>query len=391
MNISQIKSFLDSVTPSIKQQSQGNLGQSKRLPDGAIESAAHLSANVSNSQQIGSRVLSRALHENVRFREQVPPPLLEQQKTEATKQSFFDFEEIAKNVLHYVSGVIINAQQKGASDEELQDLFGQARRGVANGIKMAEEELGDLLSDDVRKGIDNSKSLITKGIDDLEARIFNPQQPAEAIVSSMAAESDVQTPLTIFTRQGDEVTIHFESTDLVNQPSQFASAENRQSLQFSVHGDLSDNKRQAIRQLVDETQGLAARFFEDDVQGAYSRALELGYSQQGIASSALQMFGNQQQTTQAYQQVADYAEQNSNLQGVKQQIRPIADYLETMLNVMQRSQASLQSVEDYENLVNGLINRMGDVHTPDLISAVNRFHGFNRELMDNLPAQQQQE
>jgi len=67
-------------------------------------------------------------------------------------------------------------------------------------------------------------------------------------------------------------------------------------------------------------------------------------------------------------------------------VKPVADYLDKLLKVLDGSRLQLEDSKSYENLVNGLINKLGEeVATPDLISAINRFNKFNQDLVNNLP------
>ena len=57
-----------------------------------------------------------------------------------------------------------------------------------------------------------------------------------------------------------------------------------------------------------------------------------------------------------------------------------------LLTVLEGSKLQLEDNKFYENVINELINRLGqDVATPDLISAINRFNEFNHKLVNNLP------
>jgi hypothetical protein len=73
-------------------------------------------------------------------------------------------------------------------------------------------------------------------------------------------------------------------------------------------------------------------------------------------------------------------------------VKPIADYLDKLLNVLDGSRLKLEDSQSYENVINELINKLGkNVATPDLISAINRFNEFNQKLVNNLPVGYQPE
>ena len=66
-------------------------------------------------------------------------------------------------------------------------------------------------------------------------------------------------------------------------------------------------------------------------------------------------------------------------------VSPIAQYLEKMMDTFANAESKLESSEDYNALIAGIINEMEDVQVPDLISAINRFRSFNQTLLEGLP------
>ncbi|MFM9598225.1 DUF5610 domain-containing protein, partial [Streptomyces scabiei] len=56
---------------------------------------------------------------------------VEQEKKD---KPLFDFEEIVKNVLDFVTGAVKKAQADGADDDKLKGMLSDARKGVQIGI-----------------------------------------------------------------------------------------------------------------------------------------------------------------------------------------------------------------------------------------------------------------
>jgi hypothetical protein len=157
------------------------------------------------------------------------------------------------------------------------------------------------------------------------------------------------------------------------------------ALNFSVSGELDENELKAIGKLVADANDLADEFFNGDIETAYRQALKLGFDDQELTSFALQLTKVENtQVIKAYETVSHYDQENSNNEPAKA-VKPVAHYLDKMLGVVEESRLKLQDGSEYENMINELINRMGEVHTPDLIHAINRFHTFNQKLFDNLP------
>ena len=128
----------------------------------------------------------------------------------------FDFEEVAKNVLRFVSGAITHAAAKGADKEALMGMFEQARSGVLKGIDMAEKDLAGFMNEEIEQGIASSKALIDEGINRLERKLFGEEEPSETgaasigVYESASYSRQESGEMTIRTRDGDEVTLRFE-------------------------------------------------------------------------------------------------------------------------------------------------------------------------------------
>lgn len=158
------------------------------------------------------------------------------------------------------------------------------------------------------------------------------------------------------------------------------------SFSFSVKGELDEDELRAIGQLVADTNELAEEFFNGDIETAFNQALELGFDEQELSSFALQLTKVENtQVIKAYETVSRFDEENTDNDPAKA-VKPVAEYLDKLLNVLDGSRLQLEDSKSYENVINELINRLGgDVATPDLISAVNRFNEFNQRLVNNLP------
>ncbi|WP_340681150.1 DUF5610 domain-containing protein [Paraglaciecola sp.] len=157
------------------------------------------------------------------------------------------------------------------------------------------------------------------------------------------------------------------------------------ALSFSVSGELDADELKAIGKLVADANDLADEFFNGDIETAYNQALKLGFDDQELTSFALQLTKVENtQVIKAYETVSHYDQENTNNEPAKA-VKPVAHYLDKMLDVVEESRIKLQDGSEYESMINELINRMGEVHTPDLIHAINRFHSFNQKLFDNLP------
>jgi hypothetical protein len=165
------------------------------------------------------------------------------------------------------------------------------------------------------------------------------------------------------------------STDSIQQNTTFYQ---ESTFSFTVKGKLDEDELKAIGQLVADANELAEEFFNGDIETAFNQALELGFALQlkKVENTAV---------IKAYETVSRFDSDSVDSDPAKA-VKPVADYLDKLLNVLDGARLRLEDTNSYENVVNELINKLGeDVATPDLISAINRFNKFNQKLVNNLP------
>jgi hypothetical protein len=470
MNLGELKAFIGDGPQNPKAERPDQAIQ-KQLREAGLRQAyngltphvAESTSQISSQTSVGLRVYNQSLNQTLAINEhkaKLPLPVAKE-GTKEKQQSLFDFEEVAKNVLHFVGGAIKHAKAKGMDDSALIGMFEQARSGVLKGIDMAKKDLGGMMNEEISAGITRSKELIDDGIKKLEDQLFgrteeNKLSENQAIISeSVSYAKQDSGDIQITTKDGDEVRISFESRQQfqlnrelivgIAQPvdpitsekddvganisddkesveSDSPATENAEpqntvvnnsvepqpavagdaptsklvleqsyshfekaGLSFSLKGELDDGELAAISDLVSNANELADEFFNGDVESAFQQALNLGFDEKELTGFALQLSRNEQvQVIQTYESVSHFKDDQQATDPSKA-AKPVAQYLDHMLEVMEQSRLTLQDSGSYENLVNGLINKMGEVHTPDLVHAINRFHAFNKKLIDNLP------
>ena len=155
-------------------------------------------------------------------------------------------------------------------------------------------------------------------------------------------------------------------------------------MSFSVEGDLDEGEKQAIADLVGNVKDLAESFFADDVEGAFNKALELGFDEQELSGYALQFNKTESvRIAQSYGAVSQYTSASEEGDTARnKQVRPISDYLQEMMATMEKASERLNSQSDLDSLVNGLMSKVGSVKTEDLLAAINQFNQFNERILD---------
>lgn len=175
----------------------------------------------------------------------------------------------------------------------------------------------------------------------------------------------------------------------VQQLEQSAFYYERSALSFSVKGELDEEELNAIADLVGDANDLADTFFSGDIESAFQQALDIGYDSQELAGFALQLTRQEQvEVVKAYESVSHFNDESNQQLDPVSAVKPISQYLEKMLNVLEQSQQQLEDGNAYENLINGIVNQLQDVGTNDLLSAINQFHSFNKRLLNALPSSQ---
>ncbi|GGW91658.1 DUF5610 domain-containing protein [Alteromonas halophila] len=424
MNVGQIKAFLGDQNSSVNP----STAIKKQLQEEGLKQAAEMmnrqatSVSMSASQtSIGLRIFSGAMSNSVNVDGKNPSPesLEKREKGDNQPASLFDFEKVAKNVMRFVGGVIEGAAKSGADESRLNSLFGQARSGVAKGIAMAEKDIGRFMNEDIRNGISRSRELIGNEIDSLESRLLSRgEETSQVSQLAMSALNSNTGSLLIRTRDGDELTLRFENVQqfTYNQQTRFTSSQDtntdvgsngqqgqttrvsasesvlyqffqRSGVSFSLEGELDEDELKSIADLVGRANDLADTFFAGDLDKAFEDALNLGFDDKELVGYALQLNSNNQaEVVQTYESIKHYSDEQPDANKYGNAVSPVSQYIDKMLNTMDAAGKQLESGEQYNTMINGLIGEMKDVQVPDLISAINRFHMFNRQLLDAMPA-----
>ena len=356
--------------------------------------------------RVGSTVLVSSLEQEVVLNERRFDKR-QFDKAEENK-SAFDFEEVASNVLKFVGGVVRGAAKSGADEAQLTELIGQARSGVAKGIALAEKDLAGFMNQEITDGIRNSKEAIGEGIDNIEKEVLSPFRGTMEVGASLSAQyAQLQSGgLKITTKDGDEVEISFgqsrqyqysaseritssansngdanapatPESDVVARRSLNVQLSEYRGISFSVQGELDDDELGAISDLVKQITDVSKSFFKGDLDIALDKALELGYDEKELAGFALKLNSREvvSEKISAYKEVSD-----GDSSELKKYMRPIKEYMDELKALNQLLDTTLKDGEGYKELVTGVINQMKEVHVPDVLSAINRFHLFNGRI-----------
>jgi hypothetical protein len=258
----------------------------------------------------------------------------------------------------------------------LKEMFEQGRAGANLGIDQAKGDLKDLamLDDDLNQGIEKSRTLINKGIDDLYEQMFPPANKSNEKIAeltpsirSTAIDSELYTSnskgseLSITTTDGDVVSISFSelqeyaskeayqyqessqggSTNYISTSSQY----NEINFSYSVEGELDNDEKAAIEALIKDVNSLQKDFFNGDVNKAFEKAVELSFDNKQITSFSMDL----QQTktsyvSQAYTAVAELDDKLAP--SVGKDLRPLIDFLDQFNQLQEQADKILSKNDD---------------------------------------------
>ncbi|MGY5451765.1 DUF5610 domain-containing protein [Agarivorans sp. MS3-6] len=290
--------------------------------------------------------------------------------------SIFDAEEVARNVLNFVAGSLNSAKQSGMSDDKLEEMMAQARKGIDVGFAGAREELSDagILNEELEKGIDKSYDLIQEGLEKIEDGDYEIQ--SAPIYNQLAMSNSQSASMELETAEGDIVTISYGSQLAASytegRSSIQASFASQQQFSFSVEGDLNDDELAAIADLIKQVDEVGQQFFSGDLDKAFDQALNIGFDEQQLVGFAVN-FQQQQSVavTQAYQQAADKPAGGSDL------VPDLSEFLSAWQDIQAKVSALFAEPQSStEALLAGILPISSPAEEKDKQAGVERFKGF---------------
>lgn len=248
-------------------------------------------------QQRGKELAAKVLGD--KMAEQLGLPVQEKK----ADKPLFDFDEIVKNVLDFVTGAVKKAQADGADDDKLKGMLSDARKGVQIGIDDAVDELKEtgIFNSDIEEGINKSKEGIFDGLDKFEENLFNPQPSSVSVTQAQYVSLSNNAEYSFTTAEGDEVVISFADAFKSQSASSYQRSENNEayvsessqsrelSFSMSVNGDLNEDEQEAINDLMENLQSVSNTFFSGDLDKAFEEAQELGLGNEQLVAFSMDL------------------------------------------------------------------------------------------------------
>lgn len=345
---------------------------------GQIRSASHVisrediqSAQITVEHQLKSKMDAQMAL--------VKPQAAELLAPEAAESGFaaddFSPEAVTDRIMGFIESRIEAERANGASEEELQSMFGQALKGLEQGLKEAKEVITsmDMFDGEIKDTFFETVSLIDERMSGLEKTLFGsvdeesegvgitqPSQPSleksldldkafasiprgnerySAQSNALFFSQDNQFDMEVVTQDGDVVTLHvgagesldFRSGSIATPRGQVSGFELEQTsyydLSFSVEGDLDEGELAALNDLFSQVNNIADSFYSGDVGGAFEQALAVGYDSEELAAFAVNMTHTEVVAVAQYKEVEAIDQGSSGAEVAENPLQSIMDRL----------------------------------------------------------------
>jgi len=293
-----------------------------------------------------------------------------------------NFETVTANVVSFVENALANLAKRGFDKEQLSFFKNEAISGVEVGIDQAKLELVGIANDDLYKAIDKTKKSIIGGIHQLPVEPFEYERIIKNIEKVETGTQRELAAIKVTTLNQDTAKIDFEArafNAVKNESNRSLFTTSSSNISFAIQGELAQSSRNDVAKLINKVDGLATSFYRNDIESAYRKTKELGFSDKDIVALANQL--NKADKSNQMKMYGDiqHLQINSNESDYSGP-KSVAEYVNKYLDVMETTKSTLHEERDFNQVINGLVNQMKDVQVPDLLQAINRFHAFNKRF-----------
>lgn len=309
----------------------------------------------------------------------LPGKLVLQEPSEAVVPNI---NTVTANVVGFVENALANLAKRGFDKEQLTFFRNEALTGVEVGIDQAKLELIGIANDDVFKTIDQTKESILNGINELPVEPSYYEKTIQNIENVEKGTQRTLAAILVHTSNREAANIDFESrafnaVKVEANRSLFTTSSS--NISFSLQGELREESRDALANLLNKVDGLAHSFYRGDIESSYNKSLTLGYNDTQIIGLAKEL-----DKADKFHQMRAYGEiQRLDVEDNEHAFvapKAVAEYVNRYLEVLETSKHTLDDERDFNQVLNGIVNQMKDVQVPDLLQAINRFHAFNKRF-----------
>lgn len=237
----------------------------------------------------------------------------------------FDVNALVENLWGFMQGRLADAKASGASEQDMEKLWQAAEKGLEQGFSEAKGALNALgkMTEPLNDKIDQAYDRLTETLDkrDVNARVPVMQVDAETAKTearrhiSLYQYQERTFELDVTTSQGDRVSIRVMNSSEAAASHQSGDDWSRtrwgktdaNAFQLQIKGDLNEQERADLDQLLGDVNTLANEFYDGDLNLAWKQAQALSIDGTSLASMDLGMRSVEAKGVGAYQQEASSA------------------------------------------------------------------------------------
>lgn len=402
-----------------RQQALSHSGNVATSSEHVSSSSIHIEKSEQQSFTFFYRSVHSKLEESLETKQgKLEKELAEKQFEQQDKRS----DVASNNILKFIEHQLNQDVKDGASLAAIESRIAAALKGFEQGYAEANDTLKemDLLSPNLESEITMTQDKVLAGIERLKQEFLGTAPESTSVgdveqapdTDSVASErGQTQSASTSFamgeeistgqmndfsfeltTADGDKVTITSSAIQAFSQQTGFAEASNganttqmayqsyagykESNFGFSVEGDLDQQELEAINNLLNNVNDLAADFYSGNVNKAFEKAIELNYDSTEISEFSISLTQIKNFTAyQAYQ--TDKPLFNPT---AINDLKPLAEFSNNLRN----SFDSLRTLfEQPKSLMTDVMSQINQIQKPaDYASGQSDFLEFATRLLN---------
>lgn len=313
----------------------------------------------------------------------------------ASSADDFSPEAVTDRIMGFITDRLRQEKANGASDSRIQDLYNQALKGVESGLREAKNIMqgSGTFSGEIKNNFDNTVNMIADQLQSLGKSLFQtPATTPDSIQTSsqsIAVGQSRSFSMQVVTQDGDRVTLNVASGQSLSQQFTEFSEQNIQAnntgstyssydhFAFQVEGELDEGEMNALQDLFKQVNSVAETFYNGDVEKAFNQALEVGMDVNELSAFAVDLTRSETSVVQNTYTRINNLDNISGRQPVRNPLAGLGDFtnqvnqardavrslmsdlpnahelLGGLLNSLQSSDASQQSVQAFNNWIGG--------------------------------------
>ncbi len=311
----------------------------------------------------------------------------------------FDFSSVHREVYGFVDSALKKFATNGANADELTEKREQALAGIQLGASQAKEDLADIFNDESLSKIDEFVLNIQNDLNDIDIPSMVTNAQAGSSGPKLQLNGDIPSQKTTLTSSENFVLANGQSVLMNFAPIEVDDFTKTSNLSKQTDANVEEKpnsssdtgsiqKEVAVeydyltktRELVSDIKSVVDDYFYNGIEDKYNGLMQQGYTRTEMRNMSETIDG--QKKRQSIQQYNGIQHLSTGSNDKRSYPNEVAQYINKLSEVIEASEELFTTKEDYNRVINGLVNEMKDVQVPDLVSAINRIHLFNSKLAD---------